>query len=238
MVSSKLAKRFDLLSFAYAHRGLWRSDGPAENSLAAFKVAANAGLGIEIDVRPSVDGVPVCFHDLSLIRMTAHEGFVSDYTSDALQSFKLKGGGHIPSLADLLVIWPTNLPILVELKIDGETDPVAFTKTVADQVSAFGGCAAMMSFSEEAVATIPNDIMQGQLITPRKDTPDFDERLARARASHVDYLALHVTDAAASAGESKPVVCWTVQTAEHRTIVADSGHAEIFDHLPSPLAAH
>lgn len=45
-----------------AHRGLHDEHG-AENSLAAFKAAAGAGVGIELDVRLSADGVPVVVHD-------------------------------------------------------------------------------------------------------------------------------------------------------------------------------
>ena len=53
-----MAKAFDLSAFAYAHRGLWLEAGPVENSLAAFRAAAEAGLGVEFDVRPAADGTP------------------------------------------------------------------------------------------------------------------------------------------------------------------------------------
>ena len=46
----------------YAHRGLWGGDVP-ENSLAAFKRAAERGLAIELDVQLSRDGVVMVFHD-------------------------------------------------------------------------------------------------------------------------------------------------------------------------------
>ena len=39
----------------YAHRGLW-GKGVPENSLAAFRAAAEAGFGIELDVQLSKDG--------------------------------------------------------------------------------------------------------------------------------------------------------------------------------------
>jgi len=237
MECSKLAKSFDLLKYAYAHRGLWRVGGPAENSIVAYTDAAAAGLGLEFDVRPSVDGVPVCFHDQDLSRVTHHEGYVSDYTADALTAFQLQGGGKIPLLAELLAIWPHELPLLVEMKIDGETDPSTFTNTVAEQISNFPGLAAMMSFSETAVASVPSDIMRGQLIKPSASMDDFNDRLERSLVSGAEFIGLHVSDAAAGAGKPLPCVCWTVRNSEQRQVVQSCGHAEIFEHLPIPLAA-
>ena len=75
---SRLAERFNLTDFAYAHRGLWTADGPTENSLDAFLQAAEQGLGIEFDVRPSSDGVPIVFHDPELDRMTSETGATED----------------------------------------------------------------------------------------------------------------------------------------------------------------
>lgn len=205
--------------------------------MAAYTAAAGAGLGLEFDVRPSVDGVPMCFHDLNLARMTRHQGYVSDFTSDALSAFELSGGGTIPQLSDLLSMWPHNLPLIVEMKIDGDTDPVKFTETVAKQVDQFDGLAAIISFSEDAVAAIPKSIMRGQLVPPSFKIDNFAERFERAATSDVDFLALNVTDAGASKGASKPTVCWTVRDLSQRKQVQDLGHAEIFEHLPIPLAA-
>ena len=69
-----MAQRFDLGAFAYAHRGLWLKDGPPENSLAGFRAAAAAGLGVEFDLRPSADSEVMIFHDPLLDRMTAASG--------------------------------------------------------------------------------------------------------------------------------------------------------------------
>lgn len=51
----------------FAHRGLHDNAGDApENSMAAFKKAVEAGLGMELDVQVTKDGVPVIFHDFKL----------------------------------------------------------------------------------------------------------------------------------------------------------------------------
>lgn len=100
-----------------AHRGLWGPDVP-ENSMAAFQAAAERGLGIELDVQLSKDGVPMVFHDATLERMTGKEGFIFDRTAEALAKISLKGGAGqtIPTLEDVLDMMPNTLPVFIEIK--------------------------------------------------------------------------------------------------------------------------
>lgn len=234
MEYSRLAESFAISNFAYAHRGLWLADGPPENSLEAFLAAAEQGLGIEFDVRPAADGVPIIFHDPTLERMTETSGRVETMPSEALMGIPLKGGGEIISLATLLNAWPAETPLLCELKVDGATDPIALARAVAVQIEAHNGPAAMMSFSTEAVAAIPNGIMKGQLILPSQHTGETE--LASTPATDVDYLACHVSDAAnaslQAARTTRPLVTWTVKneaTCEALTPVTDSQIFEGFD---------
>ena len=61
----------------FAHRGLFGADQrPPENSLAAFRAAAAAGYGIELDVQFTADRQLVVFHDDTLDRMTPAAGRV------------------------------------------------------------------------------------------------------------------------------------------------------------------
>ena len=230
-----MAERFDPGTFAYAHRGLWTDAGPPENSLAAFIAAAENGLGIEFDVRPANDGVPVIFHDPILDRMTAQTGPVETRTSAELAQISIKGGGTIPSLKDLLDAWPGTTPLLCELKIDGATDPAQFARTVAAQIDQHPGPAAMMSFSTEAVAAIPAHIQRGQLITPSYMSGAQD--LASTPTTTVDYLACHVSDAdnpglQESRANGRPLLAWTVKdeaTCAALTTVTDSQIFEGYD---------
>ena len=84
----KEAERFALCH--YAHRGLW-GEGVAENSLTAFRLAAEGGIAVEMDVQLSKDGVPVVFHDATLERVTGMEGRVRDYDAATLATFRLSG---------------------------------------------------------------------------------------------------------------------------------------------------
>lgn len=234
MEYSRLAESFAISNFAYAHRGLWLADGPPENSLEAFLAAAERGLGIEFDVRPAANGVPIIFHDPTLERMTETSGRVETMPSEAIMGIPLKSGGEIISLATLLNAWPAKTPLLCELKVDGATDPIALTRAVALQIQAHNGPAAMMSFSTEAVAAIPNGIMKGQLILPSQHTGETE--LASTPATDVDYLACHVSDATnaslQAARTTRPLVTWTVKneaTCEALAPVTDSQIFEGFD---------
>jgi Glycerophosphoryl diester phosphodiesterase len=54
-----------------AHRGLYEKDQSVpENTLEAFKRAAENGYGVELDVQLSMDGAVVVFHDDKVDRMT------------------------------------------------------------------------------------------------------------------------------------------------------------------------
>lgn len=68
-----------------AHRGA--SKHAPENTLAAFKRAIDSGAdGIELDVRLAKDGVPIVFHDSSLMRIAGREEKIEQYTSTELGS--------------------------------------------------------------------------------------------------------------------------------------------------------
>lgn len=112
-----MAAPFSLADYDYAHRGLWAEHGAPENSLAAFDAAAEAGLGMEFDIRLSADGIPVCFHDRTLDKMTGVNGALADYTAEALGALTLKGGSAetIPTLEAVLARWPHELLSLIHI---------------------------------------------------------------------------------------------------------------------------
>ena len=88
-----------------AHRGYWRADGSAQNSIASFQKAASIGCwGSEFDVWLTADGVPVVFHDATV------EGIrIEDTTYATLMNIRLKNGEFIPTLQQYLqeaLRWP------------------------------------------------------------------------------------------------------------------------------------
>jgi glycerophosphoryl diester phosphodiesterase len=239
-----MAAAFDLMAFGYAHRGLWRQEGPPENSLAAFSAAAKAGLGIEFDLRPSADGEVMVFHDSLLDRMTDASGIFEERPARDLKALTLgTSGERVPSFEDLLALWPAHLPLLCEMKVDGSTDPAALAAAVGARLADWPGRAAAMSFSEEAVRALPAGLMRGQLILPSVQAGEarFDETARRALADGIDYLAVHHTDAAraatALAGTATPFVVWTVRSEADLAAVRPHRPAVIFEHIDPALAA-
>src|SRR5215469_13477476 len=100
-----------------AHRGLWSSSGPPENSLAAFEAACEAGYGIELDVQLSSDGEAMVFHDSTLERLTGQAGRVCDHTAADLAEMRLPGGEEtIPTLSETLTLVGRRALVLIELK--------------------------------------------------------------------------------------------------------------------------
>ncbi len=115
-------KRFDKSHFwhiNFAHRGLHDlNKGIPENSLAAFRAAAEAGYGAELDVQLSKDGEVVVFHDDTLNRVCGIKGRVADFTYEELHKMSLCGTQETISLfSDVLDIFrEKGGPLLVELK--------------------------------------------------------------------------------------------------------------------------
>ena len=81
-----------------AHRGYWRTDGSAQNSITSFQKAAELGCwGSEFDVWLTADGVPVVFHDGTV------EGIrIEDTTYATLMNMRLQNGEFIPTLQQYL----------------------------------------------------------------------------------------------------------------------------------------
>ena len=113
---------WDVLSrFRYAHRGLHDSArGVPENSLAAFRRAADCGYGAELDVHLTRDGRLAVIHDDSLLRTAGADEKVSHLTASELEGFHLEGTGEkIPFLEQVLPLFEGRAPLIVELKVDG-----------------------------------------------------------------------------------------------------------------------
>ena len=76
---SRAGQRFPFRGQNIAHRGLYdAAQGIPENSLAAFRAAAEGGYGAELDTRLTKDGVVVVSHD-SNIRRIFTTGFQSEW---------------------------------------------------------------------------------------------------------------------------------------------------------------
>ena len=81
------AQKAPFLCRNYAHRGLHTEDGSVpENSLPAFRAAAEAGYAVEMDVHLTADDRLVVFHDDTLERMCGVQGVIDDFTLAELRA--------------------------------------------------------------------------------------------------------------------------------------------------------
>ena len=102
----------------YAHRGLHAIHaGIPENSLRAFRLAANNGFAAELDVRMSRDGGLAVMHDESLRRTTGANANISGVTTQVLSQLTLEGTREkVPFLEDVLPLFDGKAPLLIEIK--------------------------------------------------------------------------------------------------------------------------
>lgn len=217
----------------FAHRAL-HDDTMAENSLAAVRAAVAAGYGIEIDIQPSRDGVPIVFHDYDLKRLTGVAGPIAQKTASELGDIELLGGGGtVPTLTQVLDAVAGRVPLLIEVKDqDGAlgTNVGPLEQAVCFALQGYTGDVALMSFNPHSVAAcqahaphIPRGITTCPY--PAKDwptvpkavrehqatIPDFD-RVGACFISHQqdDLTSPHV---AALKSRGVPVLCWTIRSA-------------------------
>ena len=105
----------------FAHRGLG-SDKAAENTLAAFQNALDAGAThLETDVQATKDGVAILFHDNTLRRVAGVDGDVKNLTFEQLRQIELPGG-PILSLQEALEKLP-NARFNLDIKRSNAIEP-------------------------------------------------------------------------------------------------------------------
>lgn len=173
MIMPRMRRRPDrtpFTRFLYAHRGLYdNAAGIPENSLPAFRRAAEHGYGIELDVQLTADGVPVVFHDWipdRMVRGLQESGKrISSYYYDELKTFRLlESEEHIPTLQEVLETVGGRVPLIVEYKAD--TSDVSVCAVSDALLREYAGIYCIESFNPLAVcwyrAHRP-EILRGQL---------------------------------------------------------------------------
>ena len=156
----------------FAHRGLYKPDKTiAENSLTAFRAAADNGYGMELDVQLSSDEQVVVFHDDSLKRVCGVDADVDDRTWAELQELGLSGTDEpMPLLSDVFAAVDGRTPIIIELK-GGRRNELLCQKTL-DLIDRYSGPICVESFEPMIVRWFrlhAPDILRGQLSSQRED---------------------------------------------------------------------
>ncbi|HSR73276.1 MAG TPA: glycerophosphodiester phosphodiesterase [Sulfurovum sp.] len=103
-----------------AHRGL--STEYPENTLLAFKKALEAGAdGIETDLRLSLDGEVILFHDANLKRITGYDNLSEALSLAELKKLDAGEGERIPTLDELLQLTQGRATLILEIKYNPST---------------------------------------------------------------------------------------------------------------------
>ncbi len=240
-----------------AHRGLHGAPGggAVENTMAAFLAARDKGYGIECDVRPGFNGLPLVFHDENLDRLVVGHGPVASLTTDDLNrlAFKNAPGERIPTFAALLQMVSGTVPLLIEIKSEWNPPDRAFLAQIAQHANAYTGPIALMSFDPDVMAAlkelapdIPRGIVSGNYLMPTESEPWWQGILSPERAERLTHL-LESGPATPSffaydvqslptpvtryvrAVERKPIFTWTVRNNADRAKAAQFADAPIFE---------
>lgn len=169
--SATKRQKAPFLGVNFAHRGLHSRDLTVpENSPEAFRLAAEAGYGMELDVQLSKDGYVVVFHDDTLERVCGVQGRVDEYSLHELQQLSLCGTEQrIPLFSEVLGIVRGRGPLIVELK-SGRRNRELCEKTCA-LLSDYRGDVCIESFNPTIVAWFrfhARDLVRGQLAMPAR----------------------------------------------------------------------
>lgn len=101
-----------------AHRGYWKTEGSAQNSIAALMKADEINVyGSEVDIWISSDGVPVVNHDRD-VTLNGEKLIVEDTPFATLRKVKLANGEPLPTVEEYLDAFEkcNNIKLIIEFK--------------------------------------------------------------------------------------------------------------------------
>jgi len=234
-----------------AHRGYHDADnGCIENTPSAVQAAVDRGFGIEVDVQETADGEALVFHDYTLDRLAEGTGKVIDLPSAKLTSLSMQtGGDKLWMLQDLFDLVAGKVPLVIEIKSwmkAGEQNP--FVCRVVDQVAAYQGPAAIKSFDPDmlGIAKVHNKSVLRGIVTDGMPSSGESARFSqvhrfalrhmlhfpRTLPHFVSYGIRDLPSAAPSILRrvfKRPVMTWTVRTAEDRERAAKHADQIVFE---------
>lgn len=208
--------------------------------MASFRGAIERRLGIECDVRKSSDGRAIVFHDAELERLTGRAGAVGARSVGDLTGIALGGSEEtIPTLRDVLELVAGKVPLLLEIKIDGERPVDALCRAVRRDLDGYRGPVGVMSFDDRVAqwfAAHEPDCPRGLVVTEQDErtlAAAFRRRSAVKRADP-DFLALDIRDlpsrfASKQAAAGRALFTWTVRSAPQVETAREVGAVPILE---------
>ena len=226
----------------YAHRGLHNEELP-ENSLSAIKLAADKGYGMEFDLHLTLDGRLAVIHDGNLKRVCGVDLQVCSHPLAKLRAHPLKNGEPVPTLEEVLLAVDGRVPMLIELKNDGDNAKelvAAFLAAIKD----YKGDFLVESFDPRVLLALKKQaphIARGQLSCKYKKTsghPFWRRMLLQTMVANAvtrpDFVAYRQTDRESlpcrlvrAAGV--PLFFWTLRERDLALLEIEKGNAVIFE---------
>jgi len=214
----------------FAHRGLHHGAQFPENSLLAFAAALEIGAGIECDLRLTADNRIVVFHDADCWRLCASPLRIGASTLNELGRLHL-GEGPIPTLESLLVLVAGRVPLLLEVKVDG--DIWRWVPALRRALSGYDGAFGVMSFDPRLPRLLKTNwpasrrglVVRDRLSPWRRGLAIW---LASPHFLAVDRLAL-TRPWVAAARRRLPVYSWTIRSAAERSEARTRADALIWE---------
>jgi len=232
-----------------AHRGLHdEAAGIIENMPAAAAAAIAGKFAIECDIQLTSDGEAMVHHDDELGRLARGSGALLQRTAAELKAVSFNNTSErMMTLADLCTMVAGRVPLVIEVKshFDGDRRLV---RRMAEVLSCYDGPAVGMSFDPDQVMALreliparPRGIVAERHFTA-KDWPDASptqrwemKHLHHAFRTQPDFVAYWVDELPSPAPWiarnvfGRPLLTWTVRTAQQRTRAAQHADQMIFE---------
>ena len=236
-----------LKKWSFAHRGLHDAQKP-ENSMAAFRAALEAGLGIELDLHLMKDGNLGVIHDSNLMRVANADVRIEDLTVSELFNYKLSETEEtIPLFDDVLALFDGKAPLIVELKVvDGNYD--ALCRAAVGKLDRYPGLYCLESFDPRVIRWLKvnrPDLCRGQLaenwMGKKLPVPGILRFFMTYHISNVytrpDFIAYKFQDRKVFGTDicrkimGVAGVSWTIRTKEDYDTAAGDGWIPIFENF-------
>lgn len=218
------------------HRGA--SMHAPENTLSAFRLALEMGAdGIELDITPSADGVPMVIHDPNLERTTNGTGDVRQLSAAEIQKYDAGGrhgaefaGERVPTLKEVFEAFGTRTRYNLDMKTFSPEDrPIVRTVLALVEQYHLMPYVLVSSFSLDTLRWFMEEskrVRLGVLIsqhTPHMMLEDGSRLGVRYEALHPNHTLVDEAAMRRARRQRKRVVVWTVNDAARKRELAQLG---------------
>jgi glycerophosphoryl diester phosphodiesterase len=214
----------------FAHRGVHYGAAFPENSLIAFAAALEFGAGIECDLRLTADDQIIVFHDADAMRICASPLRIGQSRIEELRRLRV-GEGPIPTLASLLTLVAGRVPLLLEVKVDG--DIWRWVPALHRALKGYAGPFGVMSFDARLPRLLKTNLPEVRRGLVVRDSLSPAKRWLAMRLASPQFLAVDIAAIGkpwvARLRAQMPIYSWTVRTAEQGQTVKVHADAPIWE---------